>query len=120
MKSVAERAKALFTDHDVRQNAFAAKYGISKYSLNGYLNGTRTIPYDVLVLLAEHFGVTCDYLLGVTSLSQRPFPLSSGERELVAVFRGLTPAQQELIAGNLRIMQSQNEQRYGQVSGSPT
>lgn len=106
---VAERAKTLFTDHDVRQNAFAAKYHISKYSLNGYLNGNRTIPYDVLVLLSEHFGVTCDYLLGVTEQSDRPFSLSAAEQELVLAFRTLTPTQRELIAGNLRIMCSQNE-----------
>lgn len=109
--SVSERAKTLFTDRDVRQNAFAAKHGISKYSLNGYLNGTRTIPYDVLVLIAEHFGVTTDYLLGVSDLPQPPFILSSAERELVSAFRTLTPAQKELITGNLRIMHSQNEQR---------
>lgn len=109
--SAAERAKTLFTDRDVRQNAFAAKYGISKYSLNGYLNGTRTIPYDVLVLIAEHFGVTTDYLLGVSDLPQPPFVISSTERELILAFRTLTPAQKELIMGNLRIMHGQNEQR---------
>lgn len=110
-ETVAERAKTLFTDRDVRQNAFAAKYNISKYSLNGYLNGSRTIPYDVLVLLAEHFGVTCDYLLGVTDRPDQPFALSGAERELVSAFRTLNPAQKELIIGNLRIMQGQNEQR---------
>lgn len=105
----AERAKTLFIDRDVRQNAFAAKYKMSKYSLNGYLNGTRTIPYDVLAQIADHFGVTTDYLLGLTDAPDKPFAMSGAERELVAVFRTLTPGQKELILGNLRMMQHQNE-----------
>ena len=110
MKTVAERAKALFTDHDVRQNAFARKYNLSKYSLNGYLNGTRTIPYDVLVQIARHFGVTCDFLLGVAKTPEPPLSLSEPERELIRILRSLSPAQKELIWGTLRIMQGQNEQ----------
>lgn len=105
----AERAKTLFTDHDVKQKAFAARYNISKYSLNGYLNGNRTIPYDVLALIAGHFGVTTDYLLGLTDVPDRPFTLTEGERELVSVFRTLRGEQRELILGNLRIMRGQNE-----------
>lgn len=106
-----ERIKVLFTDNDVRQRQFAGLINISEAALSGYLRGTRTMPYGVLVQIADYFNVTTDYLLGVTDQPERPFALSGGERELVSAYRTLSRDQKALVDGNIRMMQEQNGQR---------
>lgn len=38
-----------------------------------YENGQRQIPIDVLVKLARYYGVSTDYLLGLTD-DKKPYP----------------------------------------------
>ena len=64
---------------------------------------------DVLVQIAEYFSVTTDYLLGRTGDPSMPFPVSAGERAMLADFRLLDRDQKELIVQNIRLMRSQNE-----------
>ena len=77
--------------------------------MSNYLNGNRSIPYDVLVRFAQYFHVTTDYLLGLTDTPEPPFPVSAAERELLSLFRTLSKEQKELIAQNIDLMVKQNQ-----------
>ena len=109
--TVAERAKMLQTDSDVKIRTLARLFGVEEHALGSYLNGKRTMPYEVLVQIADYFHVTTDYLLGRTEEQAEPFPVSQGERAMLADFRALSREQKELIVQNLRLMRSQNERR---------
>lgn len=107
--TVAERAKALQTDSDIKVRALAKMLALDEHTLGSYLNGRRTMPYDVLAAFAKYYGVTTDYLLGLTDDPALPYPVSPAERELVERFRTLNRDQKELIAQNIRLMQQQNQ-----------
>lgn len=53
-----------------RTQAYVAqKIGINRQTYCNYENGDRQADYDTLIKMAQYFGVTVDYLLGVTNAS---------------------------------------------------
>lgn len=104
-----ERAKAIQADSDIKVRALAPHLNTNEHALGSYLNGKRTMPYDVLVRFAQYFHVTTDYLLGLTDTPEPPFPVSASERELLSLFRTLSKEQKELIAQNIDLMVKQNQ-----------
>lgn len=65
----ANRIRELREDRDLRQIDVASATGIDQRSLSNY-ETCKTLPdSDTVIKLAEFFGVTCDYLLGVSERS---------------------------------------------------
>ena len=62
----AERLKELRTEKDVGQVELADKLGVSKAIISMWENGLREPKLSNLILLAEYFGVSIDYLAGLT------------------------------------------------------
>ncbi len=66
---VCERVRKLMNEHGVGIYAIAEQTGISKASLSLYASLSKTVV-DInsknLILLANYFGTSCDYLLGVS------------------------------------------------------
>lgn len=60
-----ENLKQLRKSRDLTQKALGAKVGLSKAVVSKYENGMGYPSFDVLVRIAQYFGVTTDYLLGV-------------------------------------------------------
>ena len=60
------RIKDLREDRDLRQIDVAEAVGIDQRSLSNYETGKTNPDSDTIVKLASFFGVTCDYLLGVS------------------------------------------------------
>ena len=60
-----ETLKHLRKSRELTQKDFGAKVGLSKAVVSKYENGIGYPSFDVLVRIAQHFGVTTDYLLGV-------------------------------------------------------
>lgn len=52
------------------QQQVADKLGISRQSYSNYELGKREAPYDMLLRLAEFFGVSVDFLLGGAAISR--------------------------------------------------
>lgn len=69
------RIKELREDRDLRQIDISEKVGIDQKTLSNYETGKTNPDSFAIIKLAEFFGVTCDYLLGV---SERNL-LNSGE-----------------------------------------
>ena len=103
------RAKTLVTDGDIKQNKLAESIVISEAMLSHYLNERYDMPTHVVVSIAEYFGVTTDYLLGLTDIPVVKQPVSKTERQLVESFRTLSREQKELILRNVQFMQEQNQ-----------
>ena len=109
MKHFGVRAKEWIVDHDMKQKALAKELHITEAMLSNYLTGRNDMPVEVLVRLAERFGVSMDYLVGLRDDPAVPMPLSEGERAMVTAYRTLSREQKELIAQNIRFMQEQNQ-----------
>lgn len=61
------RVRDLREDHDLKQKELAKILGISQWTYSHYENGTRKIPLDILVALADYYHCSADYLLGRTN-----------------------------------------------------
>ncbi len=104
-----ERMKALQTDSDIKIQKLASILNVEKHNLGNYLNGRRTMPYEVLVRFAQYYHVTTDYIFGLTDDPQPPYPVSEAERAMLEAYRTLSQDQKELIVKNIAIMQEQNQ-----------
>lgn len=60
------RIRALREDRDLRQIDVAKATNIDQQTLSNYETGKTNPDSFAIIKLAEFFGVTCDYLLGVS------------------------------------------------------
>ncbi len=60
------RIKDLREDRDLRQIDVAEAVGIDQRSLSNYETGKTNPDSEIVIRLARFFGVTCDYLLGMS------------------------------------------------------
>ncbi len=67
-----QRIRELREDRDLTQRELAAVLNCSQQVYSNYELGQRDIPTDVLIRLARFYGVSTDYILGLTQ--QRPAP----------------------------------------------
>ena len=65
-KIFGERIKALRTNAKLTQFQLGETISLSKQAINDIENGRRTTTLKNLVLLAEFFDVSTDYLLGLS------------------------------------------------------
>jgi transcriptional regulator with XRE-family HTH domain len=63
------RIKELREERDLRQADVAAATGIDQRTLSNYETGKTNPDSFAIIKLAEFFGVTCDYLLGVNDVN---------------------------------------------------
>ena len=71
--TIGERLKDLRVERKLTLEQLAAEVGISKSALGKYEsdNGKDISPYSILVL-ADYYGVSCDYLMGRTETKNHP------------------------------------------------
>ena len=68
-----QRIKDLREDRDLKQRQLAEFLNCSQQVYSNYELGQRDIPTDVLIRLSDFYGVSVDYLLGVTKNPKRNF-----------------------------------------------
>lgn len=61
------RLKGLREDSDLSQTKLASILNISQRTLSHYESGSRDIPTDVLIKVADYFQCSTDYLLERTN-----------------------------------------------------
>lgn len=67
------RIKNMREDHDLTQKQVAEYLNIKQNTYSQYETGSRQIPIEVLVALAELYKTSADYLLGLTD-QKNPYP----------------------------------------------
>lgn len=77
------RLQNLRRSKHLTQTMVAKRLKLSKASISGYENNTKTPSVDVLVKLAMFYGVSTDYLLGLNSNQINLDGLTSGQKRLV-------------------------------------
>ena len=106
-----ERVKEWIGDHDLKQKALAKELGITDSVMSNCLTGRSQMTIEMLVMLAEIFGVSVDYLAGVTNDPAPPLRLDETERQLVEMLRNLHHDQQEAVQNQVQFFQKQNQRR---------
>lgn len=66
MSKFPERLKQLRDARGVSQAAVSKEIGVSRYAIYSYEKGKTAPTLDGLIMLADYFDVTTDYLLGRT------------------------------------------------------
>ena len=64
MKRFSERLASLRVERDMTQADIAKIIGKQRSTISGYEADSKEPSFELLCVLAEHFGVTTDYLLG--------------------------------------------------------
>ena len=71
--TIPERLKDLRSEKGVNQGAVAAAAEVSSSAVSGYENiEDKDISHRAIIALAKYYGVTADYLLGLTEIKNRP------------------------------------------------
>jgi len=68
-----ERLKEIRQDRDLKQQDIAKVLKISQVQYSRYERGVRIMPIDKLTILAKYYGVSVDYLIGITN-ERKPYP----------------------------------------------
>lgn len=94
--------RKLRTEKGISQQALAEIIGISQQSVNKYEN--RNIEPDIttLILIANYFNTSVDYLIGNTEINHiiesiEPYELNENEASLINDFRKLNETEKESI-----------------------
>lgn len=61
------RIRDLREDHDLTQRQVAEYLGMKQPQYVRYEQGYRDVPSDMLIALADYYGVSVDYILGRTN-----------------------------------------------------
>lgn len=67
------RIKDLRDDNDLKQADIAAALKIPTRTYGNYENELRAIPLDILIEIANFYGTSIDFLLGLTD-EFKPYP----------------------------------------------
>lgn len=67
------RIRDLREDADLSQVKLAKLLGMSQTGYSKYETGENDIPTGILIALARYYGVSVDYLLGLTNVRE-PYP----------------------------------------------
>lgn len=102
------RMKEWITDHDIRQKTLAKEFHVTEAMMSHYMTGKNEVTVDVVVKFAKKFGLSTDYLLGLSDVPQLPMQLDEDERQLIELFRTLYRDQQEAVHNQVQFFQKQN------------
>lgn len=61
------RLKDLREDHDLTQNQLVEKLHMHKTTYTNYEQGKRELPLSIAIKIAKFYGVTLDYLAGLSN-----------------------------------------------------
>ncbi len=62
------RLKDIREDRDITQQEIAEYLHVKQNTYSQYESGKRQLPVDIVIALAQYYGVTTDYLLGVSDI----------------------------------------------------
>lgn len=102
---------SLCKERGITISALARDLNIAKGSPSNWQRGASPNS-DVVVKIAQYFGVSCDYLLGLDDVPSRSeqFALTAQERELVQSLRAVAPAIRQAACASVHALLNTLEQ----------
>ncbi len=99
--------------NNITQKELAEKLAFAPSTLGNYIQGTREPDYNTLLIIADYFHVTTDFLLGHKASA---YTLTHDEELLLHLFRSLTSEQQEFYLEQGKIFLRQNNKKTSSYS----
>ncbi|MGF9909518.1 helix-turn-helix domain-containing protein [Brevibacillus porteri] len=91
-----DRLRSLREAKDMKQEELGEIAGVGKATISGYEKGKRFPDFEKLVLMANHFGVTTDYMLGRTEDPYSSSPnVSENAAKISKIFGNLSVDEQD-------------------------
>lgn len=90
----------------VRQIDIANFLEVSKQCYSNYEKGIREPDFATLQKLSEYFGVSVDYILGISDtriVLPSETPLTDGEKALLDLFKSVPQEQQALVLEMIKV-----------------
>ncbi len=93
---------------NITQQRLAIDLGIDQTSISSYECGKYLPTVEVLVRIAEYFGVSTDYLLGLSEVKS-PLKTAQNDRDtyFLSLFKTLPSASQERAIGYLEALRDE-------------
>ncbi len=66
-----ERLKAVREDHDLTQNDIAELLKTTRQQVSKWETGMQMMGVDKYIVLAKHYNISLDYLLGITDTPKK-------------------------------------------------
>lgn len=89
------RLRELREENGIRRSTLARELGINAGTIANYENELRQAPYEYLLLFADYFDVSVDYLLGKEKRERLAVRLDGAltepERRLIDDYRACSP-----------------------------
>lgn len=94
-----QRIRDLREDSDATQQKLAEYLGTSSQHYGKYENGNAEIPFERAVMLAEYYGVSLDYIAGLTNNKKglTASDLTEEEQELLKFLSELSCGDRKLL-----------------------
>ncbi len=73
------RLKDIREDRDITQQQIADYLHVKQNTYSQYESGKRQLPVDIVIALAQYYGVTTDYLLGVSDIPN-PYSMKQNQK----------------------------------------
>ena len=94
--------KKLRQQHNLSQQKLADILHVSQQSIYKYENGITVPDIETLILMADYFNTSIDYLVEYTDIPHKIEPvekymLNNEEKELINQYRNLTPSQKKVV-----------------------
>lgn len=102
------RLKELRTSRDLTQMQMSALLGITRGAYANIENGKREPDIATMILLADYFGVTVDYLIGH---EKEPTVKDDGLTESERLFTSLSPERRQEILRYMEFLAAQEAEQ---------
>ena len=89
MSKFPERLKELRLDNRINQSKLAKYFNYGSSAIANYETGRNEPCFDVLIMIADYFNVSIDYLLGRADQQITKETIKPEEEELLKCFRKL-------------------------------
>ena len=94
-----QRIRDLREDSDATQQKLAEYLGTSSQHYGKYENGNAEIPFERAIMLAEYYGVSLDYIAGLTNNKKglAASSLTDEQQELLTFLSGLSDSERKFL-----------------------
>ena len=89
-----QRLKELRKKNNLSQYKLAEELGVSRGLLSNYEQGSREPDFNTLMLIADYYCVSIDYLMGITNVKQR-FLSTEEQNKYDSIFEDITGLEKE-------------------------
>lgn len=114
-----QRIKDLREDTDKSQEAFAKELNMHRTTYVRYESGETRIPFDFIIELSQHYGVSIDYIAGFTNDKKglTRSTLSNDETILIKKFRELSESGKARILERIDVIEEQEQEENAKLKG---